>query len=203
MKLVLYSFVGSALVFIGILAVFFSAGGQSLCILELVKHPLAPEVQIGCSRSSCRIAVLAGMWPFHTWAPTGHVPARRRLFHAAGRCRDEARLVWLFPRCHALFPQGLEHMKWWIAVLAVIGIVYGAGVGAGAEGFKFHHWLSSVSHMGFVLLGADNHVRACRRHPNRFSPTALWRACCLPLSSHGLRPPTHTRQLDNWAGWPR
>src|SRR5437867_3792858 len=68
MKLVLYSFVGSALVFIGILAMFFSAGGQTFDILELAKHPLARDVQIWVfPLIFVGFAVLAGMWPLHTW----------------------------------------------------------------------------------------------------------------------------------------
>src|SRR6266851_468109 len=68
MKLVLYSFLGSALVFIGILAVYFNAGGQTFDILELVKHPLAPQVQIWVfPLVFVGFAVLAGLWPFHTW----------------------------------------------------------------------------------------------------------------------------------------
>jgi NADH-quinone oxidoreductase subunit M len=52
-----------------------------------------------------------------------------------------------------LFPEGLEAWKTWIAVLAVIGIVYGAMVALVQKDFKFVIGYSSVSHMGFVLLG--------------------------------------------------
>lgn len=81
MKLVLYSFIGSALVFIGVLALVYAGGAKTFDILELAKHPLTPELQrwifpllfVG-------FAVLAGMWPFHTWAP-GPVTWPRRLPH--------------------------------------------------------------------------------------------------------------------------
>src|SRR5439155_949857 len=52
-----------------------------------------------------------------------------------------------------LMPEGLIFWKWTIAVLAVIGIVYGAGVALVQKEFKFIIGYSSVSHMGFVLLG--------------------------------------------------
>jgi NADH-quinone oxidoreductase subunit M len=52
-----------------------------------------------------------------------------------------------------LFPEGLEAWKNWVAVLAVIGIVYGAMVALVQKDFKFVIGYSSVSHMGFVLLG--------------------------------------------------
>src|SRR5258707_9834517 len=74
MKLTLYSFFGGALVFIGIIAAYVSAG--SLDLNELARFPFTPQLQswafpvlfIG-------FAVLAGIWPLHTWAPTGHVAA--------------------------------------------------------------------------------------------------------------------------------
>jgi NADH-quinone oxidoreductase subunit M len=52
-----------------------------------------------------------------------------------------------------LFPEGLEAWKNWIAALSVIGIVYGAMVALVQKDFKFVIGYSSVSHMGFVLLG--------------------------------------------------
>jgi NADH-quinone oxidoreductase subunit M len=53
----------------------------------------------------------------------------------------------------ALFPEGLAAWREEIALLAVIGIVYGAGVALVQKDFKFVIGYSSVSHMGFVLLG--------------------------------------------------
>jgi len=52
-----------------------------------------------------------------------------------------------------LFPEGFEMWRNWIAVLAVVGIVYGAAVALRQRDLKFVIGYSSVSHMGFVLLG--------------------------------------------------
>ncbi len=52
-----------------------------------------------------------------------------------------------------LFPEGAREWQWAIAALAVIGIIYGAGVALVQRDFKFVIGYSSVSHMGFVLLG--------------------------------------------------
>src|ERR1700681_4537983 len=52
-----------------------------------------------------------------------------------------------------LFPQGFQMWRRWIAVLAVIGIVYAAAVALRQRDLKFVIGYSSVSHMGFVLLG--------------------------------------------------
>jgi NADH-quinone oxidoreductase subunit M len=58
-----------------------------------------------------------------------------------------------FRAAMVLFPQGLEYWRWWIAWLAVAGIVYGAAVALVQKDFKFIIGYSSVSHMGFVMLG--------------------------------------------------
>src|SRR5262249_37653952 len=76
MKLALYSFIGSAMVLVGLIAAYVVSGAKTMSLLELAKYPFPasfqhwafPVVFIG-------FAILAGMWPFHTWAPTGHVAA--------------------------------------------------------------------------------------------------------------------------------
>src|SRR6266700_216328 len=74
MKLTLYSFFGGALVFIGILAAYVSAG--SLDLNQLAQFQFAPQLQLWAFPVLfLGFAVLAGTWPLHTWAPTGHVAA--------------------------------------------------------------------------------------------------------------------------------
>jgi NADH-quinone oxidoreductase subunit M len=154
MKLVLYSFVGSALVFIGILVAFYAGGGKTFDILELARHPVAGHVQrwvfplifVG-------FAVLAGMWPFHTWAPTGHVAAPTAASMLLAGVVMKLGAYGCLRAAMMLFPEGLEYWKWWIAWIAVIGILYGAAVAFVQKDFKFIIGYSSVSHMGFVLLG--------------------------------------------------
>src|SRR6201996_1632340 len=76
MKLALYSFAGSAMVLIGLLAAYIMAGAKTTGLVALAHAGLPisfqmwafPLVFIG-------FGILAGMWPFHTWAPTGHVAA--------------------------------------------------------------------------------------------------------------------------------
>jgi len=74
MKLTLYSFFGGALVFIGIIAAYVSAG--SLDLNELARFQFTPQLQSWAFPVLfLGFAVLAGIWPLHTWAPTGHVAA--------------------------------------------------------------------------------------------------------------------------------
>ncbi|HTS16429.1 MAG TPA: NADH-quinone oxidoreductase subunit M [Verrucomicrobiae bacterium] len=202
MKLVLYSFVGSALVFIGVLATYFAAGAQTFDILDLAKHPIAPAVQVWVfPLIFVGFAVLAGMWPFHTWAPTGHVAAPTAASMLLAGVVMKLGSYGCFRGAMLLFPQGLEHWRWWIAWMGVIGIVYGAGVALVQKDFKFIIGYSSVSHMGFVLLGLAT--------LNLFGMSGA----VLQMFSHGIVASllfavvgrmvydrTHTRQLDELGG---
>jgi NADH-quinone oxidoreductase subunit M len=164
MKLALYSFVGSAMVLIGLLGAYAASGSHSTGLIDLAHANLPvssqmwlfPLVFVG-------FGILAGLWPFHTWAPTGHVaaPTAASMLLAgvvmklgAYGCLRVA--IGLFP--HGLDPWGfsIAGVGSWrdvFAILAVIGIVYGALVALAQTDFKFVIGYSSVSHMGFVLLG--------------------------------------------------
>jgi NADH-quinone oxidoreductase subunit M len=164
MKLALYSFAGSAMVLIGLLAAYVTAGSQSTTLASLAHAGLPVSFQMWCfPLVFVGFAILAGMWPFHTWAPTGHVtaPTAASMLLAgvvmklgAYGCLRVG--IGLFP--HGLDPWGftLLGLASWrdvFAWLAVIGIVYGALVALAQTDFKFVIGYSSVSHMGFVLLG--------------------------------------------------
>ena len=76
MKLALYSFVGSAMVLIGLIAAYVVAGAHTFNVLELAKYPFPHDFQMWAfPLVFVGFAILAGLWPFHTWAPTGHVAA--------------------------------------------------------------------------------------------------------------------------------
>lgn len=202
MKLVLYSFVGSALVFIGILAVFFNAGGQTFDVLELVKHPLARDVQIWVfPLIFVGFAVLAGMWPFHTWAPTGHVAAPTAASMLLAGVVMKLGSYGCFRGAMLLFPQGLEYWKWWIAWLAVIGIVYGAAVALVQKDFKFIIGYSSVSHMGFVLLGlATLNLYGMSGAILQMFSHGIVASLLFAVVGRMVYDRTHTRQLDELGG---
>ena len=154
MKLALYSFVGSAMVLVGMIAAYIVAGAKTFDLIELAKYPFPasfqywafPLVFIG-------FAILAGLWPFHTWAPTGHVAAPTAASMLLAGVVMKLGAYGALRVAMTLFPQGLAAWRDIIALLAVIGIVYGATVALVQRDFKFVIGYSSVSHMGFVLLG--------------------------------------------------
>jgi NADH-quinone oxidoreductase subunit M len=154
MKLALYSFVGSAMVLIGIVAAYVVAGGKTMSLLELAKFPFPAQFQHWAfPLVFVGFAILAGMWPFHTWAPTGHVAAPTAASMLLAGVVMKLGAYGALRVAMTLFPLGLVWWRYEIAALAVIGIIYGAMVALVQKDFKFVIGYSSVSHMGFVLLG--------------------------------------------------
>src|SRR2546423_684907 len=200
MKLTLYSFFGGALVFLGIIAAYVSGG--SLDLNQLAQFQFAPQLQSWAFPVLfVGFAVLAGIWPLHTWAPTGHVAAPTAgSMLLAGIVMKLGAYASLRVAMN-LFPQGFQMWRTWIAVLAVIGIVYAAAVALRQRDLKFVIGYSSVSHMGFVLLGlaAANVFGASGAVLQMFSHGVIG-ALLFAIAGRMIYRRTHTRELEALAG---
>ena len=164
MKLALYSFVGSAMVLIGLLAAYATSGSHSTSLIALQQAGFSPHFQMWAfPLTFIGFGILAGMWPFHTWAPTGHVAAPTAASMLLAGVVMKLGAYGCLRVSMVLFPRGMDPWGFsflgidsWrsvFAILAVIGILYGALVALVQTDFKFVIGYSSVSHMGFVLLG--------------------------------------------------
>src|SRR5882724_1603285 len=154
MKLALYSFVGSAMVLVGLIAAYVLAGAHTFDLVELAKFSFPKAMQFWMfPLVFVGFAILAGLWPFHTWAPTGHVAAPTAASMLLAGVVMKLGAYGALRVAMTLFPDGLAAWRGVIAALAVVGIVYGAMVALVQKDFKFVIGYSSVSHMGFVLLG--------------------------------------------------
>src|SRR3989440_1052542 len=164
MKLALYSFVGSAMVLVGIIAAYVVAGAKTTGLQELAAFAFPQSFQLWAfPLVFVGFAILAGLWPFHTWAPTGHVAAPTAASMLLAGVVMKLGAYGCLRVAMALFPHGMDAwgfkvlgLSSWrdvLSLLAVIGIVYGAMVALVQKDFKFVIGYSSVSHMGFVLLG--------------------------------------------------
>jgi NADH-quinone oxidoreductase subunit M len=196
MKLTLYSFFGGMLVFAGILVAYVSAG--SLDLNELAQFQFSPQLQSWAFPVLfLGFAVLAGIWPLHTWAPTGHAAAPTAgSMLLAGIVMKLGSYAGLRVAMN-LFPQGFHMWSKWIAVLAVIGIVYAAAVALRQRDLKFVIGYSSVSHMGFVLLGlaAANALGVSGAVLQMFSHGVI-AALLFAVAGRMIYRRTHTRELD-------
>ncbi len=153
MKLVLYSFGGSALVLIGLLAIYASAHTFNLPLLLSRDHFSPGFEAIVFPILFLGFAILAGMWPFHTWAPTGHVAAPTAASMLLAGVVMKLGAYGCLRVAIGVLPVGAQLWAPLVAAVAVINIVYGALVALRQTDFKYVIGYSSVSHMGFVLLG--------------------------------------------------
>jgi NADH-quinone oxidoreductase subunit M len=164
MKLALYSFAGSALIFFGLIAAYVTAGMRTMNIVELSQYPFPVHFQMWAfPLIFVGFAVLAGMWPLHSWAPTGHVAAPSAASMLLAGVIMKLGAYGCLRVAMTLFPRGMDPWGFHVlgigswrdvfALLALIGILYGAMVALVQRDFKFVIGYSSVSHMGFVLLG--------------------------------------------------
>jgi NADH-quinone oxidoreductase subunit M len=97
--------------------------------------------------------VLAGLWPFHTWSPDGHVaaPTAVSMLHAGVLMKLGA--FGIIRLGIQLLPAGAQFWMPGVMVLATTNVIYGAVSAMAQRDFKYMVGYSSVSHMGYVLMG--------------------------------------------------
>src|ERR1700730_5321435 len=196
MKLTLYSFFGGGLVFLGIIAAYVSGG--SLDLHQLAQFEFAPQLQLWAFPVLfLGFAVLAGIWPLHTWAPTGHVAAPTAgSMLLAGIVMKLGAYGGLRVAMN-VFPQGFQMWRNEIVVFAVVGIVYAAAVALRQRDLKFVIGYSSVSHMGFVLLGlATANVFGVSGAVLQMFSHGVIGALLFAVAGRMVYRRTHTRDLD-------
>ncbi|MBX3738035.1 MAG: NADH-quinone oxidoreductase subunit M [Candidatus Didemnitutus sp.] len=206
MKLVLYSFAGSALVMAGLLWAYAASGGSSFALsdLALAATQFTRFEQLGMfALVFTGFAVLAGMFPFHTWAPTGHVAAPTAASMLLAGVVMKLGAYGCLRVAMATFPTGLAYFAPVIAWLAIIGIVYAGLIALVQEDFKFVIGYSSVSHMGFVLLGlaAANSVAVSGAVLQMFSHGII-AGLLFAVVGRMVYERTHTRKLADLRAMP-
>ena len=158
-KFFLFTFIGSLLMLVAILALYFQhaalANGQRTLDIQAlgdVHYSLAFQIPVFLAFFAA-FAVKVPLWPLHTWLPDAHVEAP-----TAGSVILAGVLLKLggygFLRFSLpLLPDATHYFTPLMIVLATIAIVYGALVSLVQKDWKKLVAYSSVSHMGFVILG--------------------------------------------------
>ena len=155
MKLTIYLLAGSALILPAIIYLVVVSGQGTFDLLALMKADLFTPAQQRLAFLMLYIGfgILAGVFPFHTWSPVGHVaaPTAVSMIHAGVLMKIGA--FGVLRVAMFLCPEGWSYWSQLMAVLATSGIVYGAFVGLSQTDLKYVIGYSSVSHMGIVGLG--------------------------------------------------
>ncbi len=202
MKLTLYLLAGSALILPGIVYLVVQSGLQTFDLTALMRADLfSPfEQKLGFFLFYIGFGILAGVWPFHTWSPVGHVaaPTAVSMVHAGVLMKIGA--FGILRLGIFLCPLGWLYWAPLMALLATVGIVYGVFAGLRQTDIKYVIGYSSVSHMGIVGLGLAT-VSVEGLNGAVFQMFAHGIMTALFFSSVGyIYDRTHTKALDELGG---
>ena len=154
MKLTLMLMGGSALLIIGILAIYFFSGATTMNINEIAAMANIPEnVQIiFFPLLFIGFGVLGSLFPFHTWSPDGHAsaPTAVSMLHAGVLMKLGG--YGCFRIAMYLMPSALDTWAPVFLILTTISVVYGALSACVQTDLKYINAYSSVSHCGMVLF---------------------------------------------------
>lgn len=158
MKLALMLMGGSALVFVGLIGLYFNTdtgnGGHTFDLLQIAQMniPLSAQ-QLFFPFAFVGFGVFTALFPFHTWVPDGHssAPTAASMFLAGISMKLGG--YGCLRVATFLMPDAAQSYSWIIILLATIAIIYGAFATMMQNDLKYINAYSSVSHCGFVLLG--------------------------------------------------
>jgi NADH-quinone oxidoreductase subunit M len=191
-KFLLYTFFGSVFMLAGILILYYNTGGQTASMQYFSTHFLGGSTELFGVTMSLQLltflliylafAIKIPMFPFHTWLPDAHTDAPTEVSVILAGVLLKMGAYGLIRICLTLFPQGIHEFSGWLVTLAVINIIYGAGICLVQTDMKKLIAYSSVSHMGVILLGV---AAAAGTGDMAFRMAALTGAT-VQMFSHGL-----------------
>ncbi len=172
-KFFIYTLVGSVLMLLVMIGLYFSAketladGSQvytfNLLALMNPKNYTHTGLLSPLNADNIRLIAYIGlfigfaikipMFPFHTWLPDAHVEAPTPISVILAGVLLKMGTYGILRISYPIFPEITRQLMWYIALFGMINIIYGALVALAQKDFKKLIAYSSVSHMGYVLLG--------------------------------------------------
>ncbi len=158
-KFVLYTLAGSLLMLVAILALYFQHGAVTgvytfdLPVLAEFVLPAGLGQNLLFLAFAIAFAIKVPMFPFHTWLPDAHVEAPTAGSVILAGVLLKMGTYGFLRFCLPLFPQASLRFAPWVIGLGLVGIVYGAWVSTVQPDIKKLVAYSSVSHLGFVMVG--------------------------------------------------
>lgn len=221
-KFLIYTLVGSAFTLAGIFLIYFQTGGQDASFDHFAKT--APSLAgnlpfFGTTVSLALViflllftgfAIKIPMWPVHTWLPDAHTEAPTAVSVLLAGVLLKMGAYGLIRICLGFVPHGATEFAPALAIFAAINVLWGAGASMVQKDMKKMIAYSSVSHMGYVLLGVAAASAAGALSLN-YRQAALTGAT-LQMFTHGtitgmlffsvgvLYDKAHTREIDVFGG---
>ncbi|TFG98259.1 MAG: NADH-quinone oxidoreductase subunit M [Calditrichales bacterium] len=164
-KFFLYTLLGSVLILLAMLALYFNVsnpetGGHTFNMLHMMDQTLHSDwLRIFDIRLWLYIFLFIGfaikvpIFPFHTWLPDAHVEAPTAISVILAGILLKMGTYGLIRISYPIFPDIAHYTAYVLAILGIINILYGAFVAMAQKDLKKLVAYSSISHMGFVLLG--------------------------------------------------
>jgi len=171
-KFFLYTLAGSVLMLVALLAMYFmsadaNGGAGTFNLIEYATKPAIHELFngenttfLGWNFGQAMFVMLfigfmikVPLFPFHTWLPDAHVEAPTPISMILAGILLKLGSYGFLRVCYPIFPEAGETLAWYVAMLGLINIIYGAFCCLAQTDFKRLVAYSSISHMGYVVLG--------------------------------------------------
>jgi len=156
LKFVLYTLAGSLLMLVGVIGEYVATGKQTFDLAQLAKLAPSPSIQFALFFVfALAFAIKTPLFPFHSWLPDAYSAAPTPMLITFAGVMGKAGAYGFLRIAVPLFPQPVDwwDWRWVIPVLAVAAIIYGALMALVQRDMKLLVSYSSVSHMGFIVLG--------------------------------------------------
>jgi NADH-quinone oxidoreductase subunit M len=177
-KFFLYTLFGSLFMLVAILILYFTSEPHTLNVMRLIEYgpAMSHSLQMVCFIFFfIAFAIKVPVWPFHTWLPDAHVEAPTAVSVILAGVLLKMGTYAMLRISWPMFPWALRELSFWIALLGVIAIIYGALVSMAQKDLKKLVAYSSVSHMGFCMMALA-----------AFSSVTAIAGCMFQMVSHGL-----------------
>jgi len=159
-KFFLYTMVGSVLMLVAIIALYFLNGATTFDFPSILANLQSGNLVLNSSQQYWlflafffAFAIKVPLFPLHTWLPDAHVEAPTAGSVILAGVLLKMGTYGIVRFCLPIFPEATRELTPLISLLAVVGIVYGALVAMVQTDIKKLVAYSSVSHLGFVVLG--------------------------------------------------
>ncbi len=221
-KFFLYTLVGSVLMLIAILALYFTCGNTFDMILLMERAPQALDGVLWWGMSAIKViwvmlfigfAIKVPVFPFHTWLPLAHVEAPTAISVILAGVLLKLGLYGMLRINYTMLPDAVFWFAGSLAVLGLINVIWGALCAMAQTDLKKLVAYSSINHMGYALIGMAAVIGASAMHGQDYTAAqAGLSGAVFQMFNHGtisamlfilvgvLYERAHHRNIDGFGG---